>query len=146
MALNITNPTTTATLSIKSSTLSNAAINAYCSFTMRKRGSLTDNLDVSSGVQRFSPGQTGATTIITASLITADKNGSIYLKNLSSTVGEECIVTLTNGSGQTCSVGNLAPGQAMLMPYDGNCDVKVTCASNASQELEFLHVYEDTTY
>ena len=139
-------PKTTASITISSNNMTSSNINVSCYSTLYKKGSRSTGLDVSSGVQRISPGQTGATTIVTASLVTADKNGSIYLKNLSSVIGEECIVTLTNGSAQTCSVGNLAPGQAMLMPYDGNCDVKVTCASNASQELEFLHVYEDTTY
>jgi hypothetical protein len=139
-------PKTTTRISVSSNNISNDNINVSCDSVLYKRGSRSTGLDVSSGVQRISPGQTGATTIVTASLVTADKNGSIYLKNLSDVIGEECIVTLTNGSAQTCSVGNLGPGQAMLMPYDGNCDVKVTCASNASQELEFLHIYEDTTY
>ena len=147
MAINITNPTVTASVSVKSTTISNAAINAYCNFTMRQRGSITDNLDISSGVQRFSPGQTGATTIITASLVTADKNGYVYIKNLATTAGHECVITLTNASAQVCRMGNLGPGSATIFPYDGNCDVKITCASGgATQEIEFLHILEDTTY
>ena len=47
-------------------------------------------------------------------------------------------------------VGNGYVGGAIAHGFSptstGNCDVKVTCASNASQELEFLHIYEDTTY
>ena len=147
MAFNESNPTVTANVGVKSTTISSAPINAYCNFTMRQRGSLTDNLNVSTGVQRFTPGQTGATTIITAANVTADKNGYVYIKNLSTTVGEECIITLTNGSGQTCSMGNLAPGSATVFPYDGNCDVKITCAARgATQEIEFAHILEDTTY
>ena len=71
-----------------------------------------------------------------------DKNGFIYIKNLSTTVGEECIVLY----GST-SIGNVPPGSAVLMPYDGNSDVNITCASGgATQEIEFLHILEDTTY
>ena len=142
MAYSDTNPVVTAQIGVKSSSISSAVINAYCSFTMRKRGSLTDSLDVSSGVQRFTPGHTGATKIIEADNVTADKNGFIYIKNLSTTVGEECIVLY----GST-SIGNIPPGSAVLMPYDGNSDVNITCASGgATQEIEFLHILEDTTY
>ena len=142
MAFKETNPTVTANLSINSSTISSAPINAYCSFTMRQRGSLTDNLNVSSGVQRFTPGQTGATKIIEADNVTADKNGFIYIKNLSIKAGEECIVLY----GST-SIGNIPPGSFAFIPYDGNSDVNITCASaGATQEIEFFHIYEDTTY
>ena len=142
MAFNETNPVTTASVSVKSSSISSAPINAYCSFTMRQRGSLTDNLNLSTGVQRFTPGQTGATKIIEADNVTADKNGFIYIKNLATTVGHECIVLY----GST-SIGNVPPGAAVLLPYDGNSDVNITCATGgATQEIEFLHILEDTTY
>ena len=142
MAFNETNPVTTASVSVKSSSISSAPINAYCSFTMRQRGSLTDNLNLSTGVQRFTPGQTGATKIIEADNVTADKNGFIYIKNLATTVGHECIVLY----GST-SIGNIPPGAAVLLPYDGNSDVNITCATGgATQEIEFLHILEDTTY
>ena len=142
MAFNETNPVTTASVSVKSSSISSAPINAYCSFTMRQRGSLTDNLNLSTGVQRFTPGQTGATKIIEADNVTADKNGFIYIKNLATTVGHECIVLY----GAT-SIGNVPPGAAVLLPYDGNSDVNITCATGgATQEIEFLHILEDTTY
>ena len=65
MAFSVTTPVVTASVSVKSTTISSSNISAYCTFTMRKRGSLTDNLDVASGVQRISNGQTGITTIIT---------------------------------------------------------------------------------
>ena len=142
MAFNETNPVTTASVSVKSSSISSAPINAYCSLTMRQRGSLTDNLNLSTGVQRFTPGQTGATKIIEADNVTADKNGFIYIKNLDKTAGNECIVLY----GST-SIGNVPPGAAVLLPYDGNSEVNKTCASaGATQEIEFLHVFEDTTY
>ena len=142
MAFSESSPVVTANVGVSSSSISNAPISAYCNFTMRQRGSLTDNLNVSTGVQRFSPGQTSATKIIEADNITADKNGFIYLKNLSTTSGEECIVLY----GST-SIGNVPPGGAVFLPYDGNSDVNITCASaGATQEIEFLHVYEDTTY
>ena len=142
MAFNESNPVVTASLSVKSSSISSAAIGTYCNFTMRKRGSLTDNLDTSSGVQRFTPGQTGATKIIEADRVVADKNGFIYLKNLATTAGHECIVLY----GST-SIGNVPPGAAVLLPYDGNSDVNITCATGgATQEIEFLHVMEDTDY
>ena len=142
MAFNETNLVTTASVSVKSSSISSAPINAYCSFTMRQRGSLTDNLNLSTGVQRFTPGQTGATKIIEADNVTADKNGFIYIKNLATTVGHECIVLY----GST-SIGNVPPGAAVLLPYDGNSDVNITCATGgATQEIEFLHILEDTTY
>ena len=70
MAFNPTNPVVTANIGVKSSTISSSPINVYCNFTMRKRGSLTDNLDVASGVQRITNGQTAITTIITAAIIT----------------------------------------------------------------------------
>ena len=142
MAFNETAPTTTASISVKSGTISSAPISAYCNFTMKARGSLTDNLNISSGVQRFSPGQTAATKIIEADNVTADKNGFIYLKNLATTVTHECIVLY----GST-SIGNVPPGAAVLLPYDGNSDVNITCAvGGATQEIEFLHILEDTTY
>ena len=141
MAINITNPTVTASITVKSSNISNAPLNAYCNFTMRKRGSITDNLDVSSGVQRLSNGQTGITTIITGSLITDTKNGYVFLKNLSTTAGEELLVTIAS-----TVVGNIGPGGAALIPFQGDNDFKVTHASNANQEYEFLYIYEDTTY
>ena len=142
MAYKETNPSVTANISVKSSTISSATISAYCSFTMRQRGSLTDNLDTSSGVQRFSPGQTGATKIVEADRVVADKNGFIYIKNLATTVGHECIVLY----GST-SIGNVPPGAAVLLPYDGNSDVNITCGTGgATQEIEFLHIMEDTDY
>ena len=141
MAFNSTNPSVTASVSVKSSTISSSTINAYCSFTMRKRGSLTDNLDVSSGLQRVSNGQTAITTIITATLVTSTKNGYVYIKNLSSTSGEELLITL----GSTV-VGNIPPNGAALIPYQADNDFKVTHASNAAQEYEFLHIFEDTTH
>ena len=133
--------TTSATLTITSNDLSSSPINIYCNSVLYKRGSRSTGLDVSSGVQVFSPGQTGATKIIEADNVTADKNGFIYLKNLSTVAGEECIVLY-----HTASIGNVPPGSAVLLPYDGNNDVNITCASNANQEIEFLHIYEDTTY
>tara|TARA_Y100000592_G_scaffold52928_2_gene83602 strand:+ start:1937 stop:2362 length:426 start_codon:yes stop_codon:yes gene_type:complete len=141
MAFNPTTPVVTASVSVKSSTISSSPISVYCNFTMRKRGSLTDNLDVSSGIQRISNGQTAITTIITASLVTSTKNGYVFLKNLSSTSGEELLVTL----GSTV-VGNIPPGGAALIPYQADNDFKVTHASNATQEYEFLHIFEDTTH
>ena len=142
MAINVTNPTVTASITVKSSNISSAPVSAYCNFTMRKRGSLTDNLNLSTGVQRFTPGQTGATKVIEADNVTADKNGMVYIKNLSTTVGQECIVLY----GST-SIGNVPPGAAVLLPYDGNSDINITCASGgATQEIEFLHILEDTTY
>ena len=134
--------TTSATLTITSNDLSSSPINIYCNSALYKRGSRSTGLDVSSGVQRFSPGQTGATKIIEADNVTADKNGFIYIKNLSTTAGEECIVLY----GST-SIGNIPPGSFAFIPYDGNSDVNITCASaGATQEIELLHVYEDTTY
>ena len=142
MAFNTTNPKTTINIGVSSSNISTANISAYCSFTANKRGSLTDGLDVSTGVQRFTPGQTGSTKIIEADNVTADKNGFIYLKNLATTVGHECVISY----GGT-SVGNVPPGAAVLLPYDGNNDVTIVCASaGATQEIEFLHILEDTTY
>ena len=141
MAFNST-PTTKATVTITSSDLSSSAISLTCNSTLYKRGSRADGLDVSSGVQRFSPGQTGATKIIEADNVTADKNGFIYIKNLSTTAGEECIVLY----GST-SIGNIPPGSFAFIPYDRNSYVNITCASaGATQEIEFLHIYEDTTY
>ena len=64
------------------------------------------------------------------------------IKNLSTTAGEECVILY----GST-SIGNVPPGTAVFLPYDGNSDVNITCASaGATQQIEFLHVYEDTTY
>ena len=141
MAFSVTTPVVTASVSVKSTTISSSNISAYCNFTMRKRGSLTDNLDVASGVQRISNGQTGITTIITGSLITDTKNGYVYLKNLSSIAGEELLVTIAS-----TVVGNIPPGGAALIPFQGDNDFKTTHASKAAQEYEFLYVYEDTTY
>ena len=146
MAFNESSPVVNANVSVTSSTISSANINVYCSFTMRKRGSLTDNLDVSSGVQRISNGQTGITTIITAANITSTKNGFVYIKNLSTTAGEELVVTLVNGSAVAIVVGNIPPGAAALIPYQADNDFKTTTASSATQEYEFLHIYEDTTH
>ena len=134
--------TTSATLTITSNDLSSSPINIYCNSALYKRGSRSTGLDVSSGVQVFSPGQTGATKIIEADNVTADKNGFIYIKNLSTTAGEECVILY----GST-SIGNVPPGTAVFLQYDGNSDVNITCASaGATQQIEFLHVYEDTTY
>ena len=141
MAFSESSPVVTASVGVKSSSISSAAISVYCNFTMRKRGSITDNLDVSSGVQRLSNGQTGITTIITGSLITDTKNGYVFLKNLSTTAGEELLVTIAS-----TVVGNIGPGGAALIPFQGDNDFKVTHASNANQEYEFLYIYEDTTY
>tara|TARA_R100001463_G_scaffold27684_4_gene64024 strand:+ start:282 stop:707 length:426 start_codon:yes stop_codon:yes gene_type:complete len=141
MAFNPTNPVVTANIGVKSSTISSSPINVYCNFTMRKRGSLTDNLNVASGVQRITNGQTAITTIITAANVTDTKNGYVFLKNLSAVAGEELLVTL----GSTV-VGNVPPGGAALIPYQADNDFKVTHGSNASQEYEFLHVFEDTTH
>ena len=134
-------PKTTASITISSNNMTSSNINVSCYSTLYKKGSRSTGLDVSSGVQRISPGQTAITTIITASLIEDSKNGYVYIKNLSDVLGEECLVTF----GSTV-FGNIGPGNFAFIPYDGQSDVKVTCASNASQELEFLYVYEDTTY
>jgi hypothetical protein len=91
--------------------------------------------------ERITNGQTAITTIVTAANVTDTKNGFVYIKNLSTTSGEELLVTL----GSTV-VGNIPPGAAVLMPYQADNDLKTTHASNASQEYEFLHVYEDTTH
>ena len=107
---------------------------------MRKRGSLTTNLDTTTGVQRISNGQTAVTTIIPQAKITDTLNGYVYLKNLSTTAGEELLVTLAS-----TVVGNIPPGGAALIPYQGDNDFKTTHASNANQEYEFLYVFEDTT-
>jgi|TARA_R100000084_G_scaffold109268_2_gene75119 hypothetical protein len=141
MAFNESSPVVNANVSVTSSTISSANINVYCSFTMRKRGSLTENLNISSGVQRISNGQTAATTIITHANVTDTLNGFVYLKNLSTTAGEELIVTL----GSTV-VGNIPPGAAALIPYQADNDFKTTTGSSATQEYEFLHIYEDTTH
>jgi len=141
MAFNESTPVVNANVSVTSSTISSANINVYCSFTMRKRGSLTDNLNISSGVQRITNGQTGITTIITEANVINTLNGFVYLKNLSTTAGEELLITL----GSTV-VGNIPPGSAALIPYQADNDFKTTHGSNANQEYEFLHIYEDTTH
>jgi len=141
MAFNESSPVVNANVSVTSSTISSANINVYCSFTMRKRGSLTDNLNISSGVQRITNGQTAITTIITHANVTDTLNGYVYLKNLSTTAGEELLVTL----GSTV-VGNIPPGSAALIPYQADNDFKTTTASSATQEYEFLHIFEDTTH
>ena len=65
----------------------------------------------------------------------------IAIKNLSTTAGEELLVTIAS-----TVVGNIGPGGAALIPFQGDNDFKVTHASNANQEYEFLYIYEDTTY
>lgn len=142
MALSVTNPVSRATITLSSSNISSVPVNIYCNSTLHKRGSISEGLDVFSGVQRITPGQTGATKIVEADNVTADKNGFIYLKNLSTTAGDECIVLY----GST-SIGNVPPGAAVFLPYDGNSDVNITCATRgATQEIEFAHILEDTTY
>tara|TARA_R110002167_G_scaffold7683_9_gene36172 strand:+ start:4361 stop:4786 length:426 start_codon:yes stop_codon:yes gene_type:complete len=141
MAFNPTTPVVTASIGVKSTTISSANINAYCNFTMRKRGSLTTNLDVSSGLQRITNGQVAITKIIEADNITATKNGYVFLKNLSTTSGEELLVTIA-----AVVVGNIPPGGAALIPFQADNDFHTTHASSATQEYEFLHIFEDATH
>ena len=142
MAINITNPTVTASVSVKSTTISNAAINAYCNFTMRQRGSLTDNLDISSGVQRFSPGQTGATTIITASLVTADKIGYVYIKNLATTAGHRIHIYDDTTSGDPIQF-QLDAGDWGFIPMHGDKTYEAYSPGGNDPTVEWMVMGKD---
>ena len=140
MAYSDTNPVVTAQIGVKSSSISSAVINAYCSFTMRKRGSLTDSLDVSSGVQRFTPGQTGATKIIEADNVTADKNGFIYIKNLSTDTTEYATITINSEE-----LGRLYAQDWLFIPWsaeDTGADVKITPSVATSMKFDYVLVHE----
>jgi hypothetical protein len=128
-------PTTTATINISSGNLTSNPVDLYCSFTMLKDGSRTVGLDITSGLQRMNVGTTTAALILTASQYDDNEGGMVFIKNLSTTIGEHLI--LTCGS----VIGRVQPGAACLIPWGGNTNFQVT-QGTADMEWEYQYFGE----
>ena len=128
-------PTTTASITVRSSNLSSNVVDLYCSFTMLKEGSRTVGLGITSGLQRMNVGTTTIATILTASQYDDNEGGMVFIKNLSTTISQHLLITC--GS----VIGRLQPGAACLIPWGGNTNFQVT-QGVADMEWEYQYFGE----
>jgi len=152
--------TTTATITINSSDISDNTISISNTTTLTKAGSVT-GLDKTSGLRRriFT-----ATTIkdlinldnfVEETTITSSKSAKVYIKNIGTSTTEHVKVGIGNvaagDSNDVEEIGRLYGGDWMFFPYNAaitgtgntaNEDVYVIPSSSDSVTLEWLVVYE----
>jgi ribosome-interacting GTPase 1 len=147
--------TTTATITLASSDISDNAISISNTATLTKAGSTT-GLDQTSGMSRRT-----FTSISTVKLIdldhyqgqtlTENKAAKVYIKNTGTSTAQHVAVGIQNGAGALEEIGWLYGGDWMFFPYSAvwtsaahanNQDIDVAPSSTDSVTLEYMIIYE----
>ena len=147
--------TTTATISLNSSDISDSGVSISNTATLTKAGSTT-GLDQTSGLRRRT-----FTSVSTVKLIdldhyqgqtlTENKAAKVYIKNTGTSTAQHVKVGIQNGAGVLEEIGRLYGGDWMFFPYSAvwtsaahanNQDIDVTPSNTDSVTLEYMIIYE----
>jgi len=148
--------TTTATITLASTDISDNAISISNTATLTKAGSTT-GLDQTSGMSRRT--FTSASTVKLIDLdhyqgqtLTEDKAAKVYIKNTGTSTANNVKVSIINGSdGSSEEIGLLYGGDWMFFPYSAvytsaahanNQDIDVLPSHADPVTLEYMIIYE----
>tara|TARA_R100001509_G_scaffold1146_1_gene1117 strand:- start:2704 stop:3105 length:402 start_codon:yes stop_codon:yes gene_type:complete len=120
--------TTTATIIINSTDLTNDEISLTTTATLTNAGGSTGIIDTSGVARKTVAGAHGQYTLFDGSDYTADKAHKVYLKNTSTTAAEYFLITINSED-----VGRLYAGDWAFFPWsahDADNDIKIDPSAN----------------
>ena len=104
--------------------------------TLTKAGTVT-GLDQTTGIARQTFTQNTILTLIDKSLYDADGAHKVYIKNTSTTPTENIIVTI-----ESQALGRLYAGDWVLLPFNGEQDIKITPSVSTAMTVEYAVFYQ----
>ena len=128
--------TTTATITISSADLTGDALALSTTATLTKAGTVT-GLDQTTDIARQTFTQNTILTLIDKSLYDADGAHKVYIKNTSTTPTENIIVTI-----ESQALGRLYAGDWVLLPFNGEQDIKITPSVSTAVTVEYAVFYQ----
>lgn len=136
---------TTVRTSISSNNITSDAFSIATSFDVTTDG--TTGLELTTGLTRTKIG-TSATTIADASDFSntgEDQLAYLFIKNFStntsSTVFTDSVIIKVSDGSNHLTLGHLAGGQAVILPYSANNDITLT-ADVADTVVEYMLIHE----
>ena len=132
--------TTTATIIINSTDLTNDEISLTTTATLTNAGGSTGIIDTSGVARKTVAGAHGQYTLFDGSDYTADKAHKVYLKNTSTTAAEYFLITINSED-----VGRLYAGDWAFFPWsahDADNDIKIDPSAD-SMTLEYMLFTDD---
>ena len=147
--------TTTATITIASSDISDNSISVSNTATLLKAG-ISTGLDQTSGLRRRTLASENAVELIDldhyqAQTLTENKAAKVYIKNTGTSTVNSVKVSIVSVGGAPTEIGDLYGGDWMFFPYSavwtealhaGNQDIMVEPSSADSVTLEYIIIYE----
>jgi hypothetical protein len=147
--------TTTATITIASSDISDNSISVSKTATLLKAG-ISTGLDQTSGLRRRTLASQASVALIDldhyqAQTLTENKAAKVYIKNTGTSTARSVRVDIVSTGGVPTEIGNLYGGDWMFFPYSavwtsaahaGNQDIMVEPSTADSVTLEYIIIYE----
>jgi hypothetical protein len=147
--------TTTATITIASSDISDNSISVSNTATLLKAG-ISTGLDQTSGLRRRTLASQDSVALIDldhyqAQTLTENKAAKVYIKNTGTSTVNSVRVDIVSTGGVPTEIGDLYGGDWMFFPYSavwteaahaGNQDIMVEPSSADSVTLEYIIIYE----
>jgi uncharacterized NAD-dependent epimerase/dehydratase family protein len=147
--------TTTATITIASSDISDNSISVSKTATLLKAG-ISTGLDQTSGLRRRTLASQASVALIDldhyqAQTLTENKAAKVYIKNTGTSTARSVRVDIVSTGGVSTEIGNLYGGDWMFFPYSAvwtsaahanNQDIMVRPSSADAVTLEYIIIYE----
>jgi hypothetical protein len=147
--------TTTATITIASSDISDNSISVSNTATLLKAG-ISTGLDQTSGLRRRTLASQASVALIDldhyqAQTLTENKAAKVYIKNTGTSTANSVRVDIVSAGGVPTEIGDLYGGDWMFFPYSavwtsaahaGNQDIMVEPSTADSVTLEYIIIYE----
>ena len=147
--------TTTATITIASSDISDNSISVSNTATLLKAG-ISTGLDQTSGLRRRTLASENSVDLIDldhyqAQTLTENKAAKVYIKNTGTSTARSVRVDIVSTGGVPTEIGDLYGGDWMFFPYSavwtsaahaGNQDIMVEPSTADSVTLEYIIIYE----
>jgi hypothetical protein len=147
--------TTTATITIASSDISDNSISVSKTATLLKAG-ISTGLDQTSGLRRRTLASENAVELIDldhyqAQTLTENKAAKVYIKNTGVSTVNSVKVSIVSVGGVPTEIGDLYGGDWMFFPYsavwnaitsNANQDIVVKPSSANAVTLEYIIIYE----
>jgi hypothetical protein len=147
--------TTTATITIASSDISDNSISVSNTATLLKAG-ISTGLDQTSGLRRRTLASQASVALIDldhyqAQTLTENKAAKVYIKNTGTSTVNSVRVDVVSAGGVPTEIGDLYGGDWMFFPYSavwtsaahaGNQDIMVEPSTADSVTLEYIIIYE----
>ena len=147
--------TTTATITIASSDISDNSISVSNTATLLKAG-ISTGLDQTSGLRRRTLASQASVALIDldnyqAQTLTENKAAKVYIKNTGTSTVNSVRVDIVSAGGVPTEIGDLYGGDWMFFPYSavwtsaahaGNQDIMVEPSTADSVTLEYIIIYE----